>query len=121
MPAVRTGGLIIEERDTGPVHTIALRGELDVGTAPDLAAAIDMARAHGLRRILVDLTALEFCDSTGLRALIGAAQELRIARGRLTVVCPGEGPVSRLLELTGMRETLDVYRDVAVAAASLAR
>ncbi len=118
MPA---GGLIIEERDTGAVHTIALRGELDVGTAPELASAIDMARAHGLRRILVDLTGLEFCDSTGLRALIGAAQELRIARGRLTVVCPDEGPVSRLLGLTGMRETLDVYRDVAVAAASLAR
>jgi anti-sigma B factor antagonist len=113
--------LTIEERDTGPVHAIALRGELDVGTAPDLASAIDMARAHGLRRILVDLTGLDFCDSTGLRALIGAAQELRIARGRLTVVCPEEGPVSRLLELTGMRETLNVYRDLSLATASLAR
>ncbi len=118
MPA---GRLTIDERDTGPVHTITLGGELDVATAPDLAAAIDMARAHGLRRILVDLTGLEFCDSTGLRALIGAAQELRIARGRLTVVCPADGPVSRLLELTGMRETLNVYRDVAGATASLGR
>ncbi len=121
MPAVPTDGLIIEERDMGPVHTIALRGELDVATAPALASAIDMARAHGLRRILVDLTGVEFCDSTGLRALIGAAQELRIARGRLTVVCPDEGPVSRLLGLTGMRETLDVYADASRATASLSR
>ncbi len=118
---MRAGGLTIEERDTGPVHVIALRGDLDVGTAPDLAAAIDMARIHGLRRILVDLTELEFCDSTGLRALIGAAQELRNERGRLTVACPEEGPVARLLDLTGMRETLGVYRDVALATASLAR
>jgi anti-sigma B factor antagonist len=112
-------GLAIDERDTDGVHVLALVGDLDLTAAPYLASRLDAARSDGVRRILVDLSDLRFCDSSGLRALVGAARELRIAGGRLTVACPGAGPVARLLDLTGTREALNVYEDVAVAHARL--
>jgi anti-anti-sigma factor len=118
---VPTPPLRIDEHDAGAVHVLALAGELDLRSAPVLAARVDSARNDGVRKILVDLTDVAFCDSTGLRALIGAASELRIAGGRLTVACPGGGPVARLLDLTGTREALSVYDDVDRATASLSR
>ncbi len=112
--------LSIDERDAGDVHVVALTGDLDLASAPALASRIDVARGHGVRRLLIDLTRVEFCDSTGLRALMGAERELRIAGGRLTIVCPGEGQVARLLDVTGLREALRVYEDPRHAAAGLA-
>ena len=121
MRRMATAGLEIDERDQGDVRLLLLHGDLDVASAPRLATAIDTARIRGLRRLLVDLTNLQFCDSTGLRALIRAARELRIAGGRLIVACPEDGAVGRLLDMTGLREALHVYSDVERATASLAR
>jgi anti-sigma B factor antagonist len=111
--------LLIDARDAGGIHVLALSGELDLESAPELASRIDRARGSGVRRVLVDLSDVDFCDSTGLRALMGAEQELRIAGGRLTVVCPGGGQVARLLDLTGTREALHVFEDPERAAARL--
>jgi anti-sigma B factor antagonist len=95
---------------------IAVRGELDLATAPRLCVAISAARTRGARRVLVDLSATTFCDSTGLRALIGEDRELQVCGGRMSIVCPSnDGPVSRLFELTGAHELLAV-RDSADAA-----
>ncbi len=112
--------LRIEEREAAGVYTLVLAGELDVATAPSLAVLIDRARARRRPKVLVDLTGVGFCDSTGLRALMGAERELRIAGGRLTIVCPGDGQVARLLDVTGLREALRVYEDPRHAVAGLA-
>ena len=112
--------LRIEERDEPGVYLIELAGELDVATAPSLAVLIDRARGRGRPEVLVDLTGVVFCDSTGLRALMGAARELRIAGGQLAIVCPGDGQLARLLEVTGAREALRVYEDAEHATAALA-
>src|SRR3954470_16376468 len=75
----------IREHDANGVHVVAMLGELDLATAPRLAVRIDIARGDGARRLLVDLTAAEFCDSTGLRALIGCRQETVASGGRMGV------------------------------------
>jgi anti-sigma B factor antagonist len=111
--------LRIEQRAVGVVEVIELRGELDIAGAPALAARIDALRRSGPpARVLVDLCELDFCDSTGLRALIGAAGEVRAAGGRL-VVSAGPGGVSRLLRITGAAEWLDIQPDAAAALATL--
>ena len=71
----------IREHDADGVHVVAMLGELDLATAPRLAFRIDAARGRGARRLLVDLTAAEFCDSTGLRALVGCRREMVAAAG----------------------------------------
>ena len=86
-----------------------VKGELDLSTAPRLCVALDGARRRGARRLLVDLSEVEFCDSSGLRALVGERIEVEAEGGKLAVVCAPEGPVSRLFELTGAYEMLSVH------------
>src|SRR5918998_1013135 len=94
-----SGRFNVREHDRDGVRVIEVAGELDLASAPALAARVDAARAAHARRVLVDLGALDFCDSTGLRALIGAATEIRVAGGRLGVSCPDGSPVARTLDI----------------------
>ena len=85
----------IREHDDGAVHVIAMRGELDLATAPRLCVRIDAARRAGFRRILLDLTTAEFCDSAGLRALIGSERELAAHGRRMAVAALDDSAVGR--------------------------
>ena len=61
--------------------------------------------------MLVDLTDVDFCDSTGLRALLGAASEVRAHGGRFAIVCPPTGDVARLLDVVGASEWMAIHAD----------
>ena len=80
--------------EEGPEHTtVAISGELDLVSEPQLTDAL--TRAAG-RPVRVDLRELAFMDSTGLRALLSAARD----HPSLTLSGPLQPPVRRLLELT---------------------
>src|SRR5215218_2137588 len=113
-------GLAVHESDVDGVRLLEAFGELDVATAPRLCALLDAARIQRVRRVVVDLTGVDFCDSTGLRALIGASTELRVGGGRLAIACFPGGAVSRLFDIVGARETLRVFGSQAEALASVA-
>ena len=81
----------VQERDEAGVRVLAVAGELDIATAPELCARLDASRSFRRPRLLVDLTDVDFCDSTGLRALLGAASEVRAHGGRFAIVCPTSG------------------------------
>jgi anti-sigma B factor antagonist len=118
----RAAPLEVEEHQAHGVTVLAARGELDLATAPRLTALLDATRSNGTRRVLVDLSGVEFCDSTGLRALIGAAVEVRAAGGRLAITAgPDDGAVARLLRVTGATEWLEVHSDEAAGVAALGR
>ena len=110
----------IRESDLDGVHVIAMRGELDLATAPRLCVRIDAARRDGFRRVLVDLSTAEFCDSAGLRALIGSHHEMAASGGRMAVVVPHDSPVGRLFLLAGAHELMPVHEDTGSALAKLA-
>ena len=94
------------------IAVIDVAGELDLNGAPALCAAIEEVRSPRDRdRVIVDLSRVGFCDSTGLRALVNAAREVAIAGGRLVVIVPEEGPVRQVIRLTGAQEFLDVSAD----------
>src|SRR5436190_15584610 len=95
--------LAVHESDAEGVRLLEVFGELDLATAPRLCAALDAARIHRVRRVVVDLTGVDFCDSTGLRALIGASTELRVSGGRLAIACLPGGAVARLFDIVGAR------------------
>src|SRR4051794_38105022 len=111
-------GIAVHESDRAGVRLLEVFGELDLASAPRLCAALDAARIHRVRRLAIDLTGVDFCDSTGLRALIGAGTELRVSGGRLAISCLAGGPVARLFDIVGARETLRVYDSVEEAMAS---
>jgi anti-sigma B factor antagonist len=98
---------IVRETD-GPIAVVRASGELDLATAGQLVRAISASAAGPRPRVLVDLAAVEFCDSAGLRALLGAAREVEARAGRLVVAVEPGGMVDRLLELAGLTEFLRV-------------
>ena len=110
----------IREHDADGVHVIAMRGELDLATAPRLCVRIDAARHEGTRRMVVDLTTAGFCDSVGLRALIGSHQEMAAQGGRLALAVREDSAVGRLFALAGAHELLEVHADADTAVRTLA-
>jgi len=112
--------LAVHESDRDGVRVLEAFGELDLATAPRLCVLVDAARTHRVKRLMIDLTGVDFCDSTGLRALMGASAEMRVSGGRLAIACLAGSPVSRLFDIVGARESLRVFDTPAEALTSLA-
>jgi anti-anti-sigma factor len=83
----------------GAVHVVELYGELDLAGVDFLAAELARVEASDAERILVDLSALEFMDSAGLRVLLQAAQRSAQNSARLSFLRP-QGLVARVIDLT---------------------
>ena len=107
--------------DHAPVdgsHLIVASGELDLASTSEMSAIFAMAAAGPQDAVVLDLMAVDFIDSSALGTILRAAQQLEGAGKRLHVVAP-EGPVRRLLEITGtaQRFTLHDSRENALAGA----
>ncbi|MFI0793089.1 STAS domain-containing protein [Micromonospora rubida] len=89
---------------------LRLAGELDLSTAPELNAALDRLADQGERHLLVDLTDLTFCDSTGIAAFV-RADNRAAARGGWLRVTGATGRVERVLKVTGLAEVLGYPSD----------
>jgi anti-sigma B factor antagonist len=98
-------------------HVVAVRGEIDLFTAPELKSALSEAIESGHTRIVVDLTDTTFLDSTALGVLIGAVKRLRSRDGRLTIVNVDEN-IAKTFEITGLDQIFPISgtRDEAVKA-----
>jgi anti-sigma B factor antagonist len=88
-------------------HVIAVRGEIDLFTAPDMKAALSEAIESGHSRIAVDLTDTTFLDSTALGVLIGAVKRLRSRDGRLTIVNVDDN-IAKTFEITGLDQIFPI-------------
>jgi anti-sigma B factor antagonist len=91
----------------GKTLVFVLRGSFDIATAPSVRAALTDA-SDGKHDVVVDLTQLDFLDSTGLGALIGAHRRATENAGTLRLVVK-DGPILRLLNITGLIRALSVY------------
>jgi anti-sigma B factor antagonist len=96
---------------------VAVRGEIDLFTAPELKATLTDAIEDGRLRIVVDLSDTTFLDSTALGVLIGAVKRLRSRDGRMTIVNTDQN-IAKTFEITGLDQifTIRGTRDEAVAA-----
>ncbi|MEU7754258.1 STAS domain-containing protein [Micromonospora sp. NPDC049101] len=84
---------------------LRLAGELDMSTAPQLTAAIDSLTADGESRVLLDLTDLTFCDSTGMAVFVRGDNRAAADGGWLRLV-GANGRVDRVLRMTGLADVL---------------
>ncbi len=84
----------------GDAQIIVLAGELDLATVGELCLAIDVAEVTSARIIVVDLSMLEFIDSSGVHGIVDAGRRLA---GRLVLVS-GPPPVHRVFELSGLAD-----------------
>ncbi len=90
----------------GDVAVVALSGELDVAGAGLLEHELArVATDHDPPHLLLDLSGLEFMDSTGLRLVVLAEERARLGDRRLSVV-RGSADVHRVFAITRMTERL---------------
>ena len=96
---------------------VALCGELDVTSAPDAEAAIAALVAPG-RRLVIDMSALDFIDCASLGALLRVQTLVRQAGGDVVLAAP-QRVVLRLLVLTGKDAAFCIHASVAAAVVSV--
>ena len=97
----------VDEHQEGGAAIIAVTGELDLRTSPQLEKALGRAFDAGAELVILDLRRIEFMDSTGLRVLLSAHQRAHES-GRRFALVRGADQVERVLTLTGVRDLLTV-------------
>ena len=95
---------VLVTTSTDGVATVAVTGDVDTATAGELEQAL-LSAAAGTSELHVDLGAVSFIDSSGLRALIVARQAALDAGTSFSVVATTPA-VDRLLRLTGLDDLL---------------
>ena len=90
---------------------VRLSGEFDLAGVETFEHRLSTDSDPATRTTIIDLSDLRFMDSSGLRALIGVEQALRVEGGRLVVI-KSSGQVADLLELTGVAERLELADEV---------
>lgn len=86
---------------------VVLTGELDIASYDHARERVEEAERHRPAVLVIDLAALEFVDSTGVRLVLDADQRAR-AEGRRVAVRLGRGPARRVFHTLGLLDVLDV-------------
>ncbi|MCX4820948.1 STAS domain-containing protein [Streptomyces sp. NBC_01142] len=107
----------IHDTDTA---ILTIGGELDIDTATLLHHHMANQFLHGRRHVVLDLSALQFMDSSGLNVLIKAGREARNTDGDLHLAAPAPA-VRRLFEITGLSVATPIHPNVEEALAAAGR
>lgn len=95
--------LAVERR---PGHTVLrVAGDLDLETAPRLLAGAEPHPAATDEALIIDLSQLNFIDSSGLSALIRINQRVTDTGRRLEIIAPAP-QVAKAFEITGLDQIL---------------
>ncbi|CAM5558087.1 MULTISPECIES: STAS domain-containing protein [Streptomyces] len=103
--------------EQGEWAVLRVSGELDLMTSPVLRQRVHDSVAEGHHSLVVDLSDVFFCDSSGVGVLIAARRLIRSCQGRLRLILPDRGAedgshVNRVLGALGVRRLFDVHPDV---------
>ncbi|MFJ8534113.1 STAS domain-containing protein [Streptomyces sp. NPDC093591] len=112
--------------ERGDWAVLQVSGELDLVTSPVMRQHIHDVVAEGRHSLVLDLSEVMFCDSSGVGVLIAARRLIRSCQGSLRLILPAQGAadgshVNRVLGALGVRRLFEVYPDVTAAVADDAR
>ena len=104
--------LRVSSRSQGDYVVLALVGEIDLYTAPRLQSELTSALSDGKpTQIVVDMSGVEFCDSTGMNVLLAAHRAATERGGQLALAAPRPS-VRKILEVTGLQSVFTIHDDV---------
>jgi anti-sigma B factor antagonist len=98
---------VSEESLEESAGVVAVRGEIHVSTAPELSALLADALTRGVKSLVLDLSEVEFIDSTGLSVLLNVLRRITQRGGTLVIVCTNP-TVLRLFEITRLESTFEI-------------
>lgn len=107
---------VFEESLDERTHLINVRGEIHVSTAPQFSERLNEAIAGGKTAVVLDLTEVEFIDSTGLSVLLNGLRRVIRRQGAMALVCANP-TVLRLFQITRLDTTFDIHPTRAAAVA----
>jgi len=85
-----------------------------MATAPRLQEHLQPLRPPEVTEVVLDLSSLDFLDSTGIAVIVGALKRLREGGGELRVA-GASGPVATVFETTGLDRVIPMYPDAGSA------
>jgi anti-anti-sigma factor len=108
------------EDGRGEWVVLQVSGEMDLVTSPAVRQHVHDAVAEGRHSLVLDLSDVRFCDSSGVGVLIAARRLMRSCSGRLRLILPPQDAahgshVHRVLAALGVRRLFDVYPNLMVA------
>lgn len=106
----------VSERDAFAV--LAVTGELDVATAPQLRQEAVRLTSSGQAHLVIDLSGVDFLDSTGLGVIVGVLKRARTHGGELAV-SGAENHVRKVFDITRISDVLPMYATVDEACAAM--
>jgi anti-anti-sigma factor len=103
--------------EQGEWTVLSVTGELDLVTSPALRQRVHDAVAEGRHSLVLDLSEVYFCDSSGVGVLIASRRLIRSCRGELRLILPAQGAadgshVNRVLGALGVRRLFEVHPDL---------
>ena len=108
--------LAVDSTQAGHGTVLTVRGELDVATVPILREAVDRALGSAPDLVYVDLTPLDFIDSTGCRELVRTGKAATSAGTRFELVCPASNRrVRRIVDFMQIDALLRVHEQLPAA------
>lgn len=108
--------LSVASHDEAGRTVVTVAGEVDVFTAPTLDERLVALVDEGKVRLVVDLTGVEFLDSTGLGVLVKALKRTREHDGSLDLVATQER-ILKVFRITGLDAVMPLHDTVADAVA----
>ncbi|MEU2759327.1 MULTISPECIES: STAS domain-containing protein [unclassified Streptomyces] len=113
--------LKVDEAEQGSWAVLRISGELDLVTSPVVRQSVHDAVAEGRHDVVLDLSEVFFCDSSGVGVLIASRRLMKSCGGRLRLILPARGAedgshVNKVLGALGVRRLFDVYPDALSAA-----
>ena len=104
--------LTLEHRSEGDATVLDVAGEIDVYTAPKLREKLVELVEAGSHQIVVDMSKVEFLDSTGLGVLVGGLKRVRQHDGgALHLVCSSDR-ILKIFRITGLTKVFGIYDTV---------
>lgn len=100
--------LRIESDTKDGMAVLALRGEVDVYTAPKLKSSLIDLVDEGKFEIVVDLSEVDFIDSSGLGVLVGGLKRVKSREGFIALVCSQEN-ILKIFRITGLNKVFPIY------------
>jgi anti-anti-sigma factor len=94
-------------------------GELDLSNTREIAGQLIAQVPNAAHGLLLDLSELDYLDSTGIQMLFELVERLYNRQQKLVVVVPPESPLQRVLRVVAIGETVPVVADAAAGEAAL--
>ena len=98
-------------KEAGGYPVIELKGEIDLSTSPVFKEKVYEIIESGKKDIVIDLSGLEFMDSTGLGVLVAALKKTSMEGGSIRLVC-NKKSIIKIFTITGLDKVFTIYNNL---------